>query len=1016
MKKKLLLLLVAVVVLASLALVACGEVPPAMSFVAPGQTQYYVGDTLNLTGGKVVVYGETEQEVSLTTAMLDATTVPDFATAGTFTVKGNYQDFAFSFNITVNALPASTAFVSPAQTNYYVGDALNLAGASVTVGTTKYDLTADMLDAASYDMATAGNYTVTGTCQGVAFSFDITVNAILPQKAFVSPAKKVYALGEKLLLDGATVTIDGTTVEVTMDMLTQSTLPNFDVAGDYTVAGSYQGYDFSFAVKVYAPYQFKHDADFVFTRTADVSKHVWIKQTYPDGTSSDWYNVSNDDFSVLELSADKLHVEIDMYVNNYDYSYSADFAFDDVASISVSQLKQGTVGQSYYVNGILVAIATTSTRNEFVLADKVTGEVISVTDLAVSGATQAMTLDADVAVGDELIIPVTLTQAESTYTSGSDTWNTSDLGKLYGLYTGSKQLQTGIISRGNTAPISYQNATEITSQADLQNFLSATNRANNVYTMVHFKGEMGFVWYSKASQLRMYFAGGGINSYEKQKIDNISPVFCEGTQYYTTGKTFRELALAANYSTTSYQTNPGRFLDIYALFIGGNGYYHKFVVLKAEDVKPMEATITSQTFTAPTVTQYTIGSTLNLTGAKVTTSYDIKADEVVDVTLDMLDASTIPTFATAGTFTVKGSYNGYEFSFDVVVADKIIKSVTIEQMPSKATYNHRQGISDVDLAGGKLRVTYSNDEYEIVDMDATMLPATDTNWAIGTVNYTLTYFGQQVDLPITYQNTALTITQVLQNTPDVVYTYKTDGAQYVTPTNVYEVTGVVVRVITDYESPELLIREKGTNNVIGIKGDEATVGKYNAPALNTNVVNIGDEIALYVTLEKCAEDSKSIGQRGKVYLRAKESDFTKSSIVVLSKGNSTDLPLTDAGVTIIDSQEDLVAFINNPNRFYSYVKLVGINFVRSDGKNQNMMYKDSVSTEEGARINGIFARISQHNFSGLTKNTFDKHLSTVNGTYSSPATAKTDFYMLFVGGNSAAHHFIPLQDSWLLAK
>ncbi|MBO5866460.1 MAG: bacterial Ig-like domain-containing protein, partial [Clostridia bacterium] len=553
-------------------------------------------------------------------------------------------DFDFSFAITVQALPSSTAFVSPAQTTYYAGDAINLTGASVTVGGTKYDITADMLDAASYDMATAGNYTVTGTCHGVEFSFAITVQALPSTTAFVSPAKKVYSIGERVLnLTGSTITIDGTTVDVTMDMLNQSTLPNFNAVGDYTVTGNYQGYDFSFAIKVYSPYEFKHDTDFVFTRAADVSKHVWMREVYPDGTTSEWYNVTNDDFAVFELSTDKLHVELDMYVNNVAYNYAADFPFIEITGISVSEFKNLPVGDTSYVYGIVVAIATTSTRNEVILADKVTGEVISVSDLAVSGATQAMTLDIDVEIGDEIVIPATLTQAESTYTADGKNWNTSDLGKLYGLYTGGKQLSTAVLSKGNTAPINYSNATEIDSQADLQNFLSATNRAANVYTMVHFKGEMGFVWYSKASQLRMYFAGGGINSYETQKIDNISPVFCEGTQYYTTDKTFREMMLSANYATTSYSTNPGKFVDIYALFIGGNGYYHKFVILKAEDVKPMEATITNQTFTAPTVTNYAIGGSLNLTGAKVTTSYDIKDTEVVDVTIDMLDASTIPT-------------------------------------------------------------------------------------------------------------------------------------------------------------------------------------------------------------------------------------------------------------------------------------------------------------------------------------------------------------------------------------
>ena len=103
MKNKVILLLVAVVVLSTIALVGCGQVPPSMSFIAPGQSQYYVGDTLNLTGGKVVVYDESTQNVDLTADMLDSTSY-NMAVSGTYNVKGSYQDFDFSFAITVQAL------------------------------------------------------------------------------------------------------------------------------------------------------------------------------------------------------------------------------------------------------------------------------------------------------------------------------------------------------------------------------------------------------------------------------------------------------------------------------------------------------------------------------------------------------------------------------------------------------------------------------------------------------------------------------------------------------------------------------------------------------------------------------------------------------------------------------------------------------------------------------------------------------------------------------------------------
>ena len=146
MKNKVILLLVAVVVLASLALVGCGQVPAAVGFVSPAKTTYYVGDALDLTGGKV--YGDEMADVQLTTSMLDATSY-NMAVAGDYTVKGSYNDFEFTFNITVNALPTSYGFVAPGQTTYYVGDSLNLAGGKVTVygdTTQNVDLTAEMLD------------------------------------------------------------------------------------------------------------------------------------------------------------------------------------------------------------------------------------------------------------------------------------------------------------------------------------------------------------------------------------------------------------------------------------------------------------------------------------------------------------------------------------------------------------------------------------------------------------------------------------------------------------------------------------------------------------------------------------------------------------------------------------------------------------------------------------------------------------------------------------------------------
>ena len=116
MKKKLLLLLVAVCVLSTLALAACGEAP-SISFVAPTKLHYEVGETLDLTGAKLVTYNAdgTQDAQDVTTAMLDQSTLPNFAQSGEYTVKGSVENFDFSFKVTVHSVDPTVAFVSQQQ-------------------------------------------------------------------------------------------------------------------------------------------------------------------------------------------------------------------------------------------------------------------------------------------------------------------------------------------------------------------------------------------------------------------------------------------------------------------------------------------------------------------------------------------------------------------------------------------------------------------------------------------------------------------------------------------------------------------------------------------------------------------------------------------------------------------------------------------------------------------------------------------------------------------------------------
>ena len=251
MKKRLSILLVALLVVSLVVLTACRAKLVDTEFTAPTKTTYQVGESLNLSGSKITyIYSDdSTADVTVTSDMLVSTSVPDFTTAGTFTVTGSYEGFNFEFTITVEQPAAPVySFVAPTKLAYQVGETLDLTGAQVLVDGTPVAVTSDMLDSTSYNMAVAGNYTVTGSYQGYAFSFDITVEQPAPTYSFVAPTKLAYKVGEALDLAGAQVLVDGTPVEVTAEMLDQ--VPTFTAAGTVTVTGSYQGFTFSFDVTV----------------------------------------------------------------------------------------------------------------------------------------------------------------------------------------------------------------------------------------------------------------------------------------------------------------------------------------------------------------------------------------------------------------------------------------------------------------------------------------------------------------------------------------------------------------------------------------------------------------------------------------------------------------------------------------------------------------------------------------------------------------------------------------------
>ena len=964
----------------------------AYSFVEPGRTMYETGDELDLTGGKVVVITEEETHYDLTLEMLDASTIPTFEEAGEFTIKGSYEEFKFEFDITIedgNDL-LGKSFVAPGRNIYETGDELDLIGGKIVYyyeeGNVTYDLTLEMLDASTIPtFEEVGEFTIKGSYGGFEFEFDIIIedgNDLLG-KSFVAPGRNIYETGDELDLIGGKIVYyyeeGDVTYDLTLEMLDTTTIPTFEEAGEFTIKGSYEEFKFEFDITInerpvyLADIEVKVDEELTsYIRSMDVAQYITCREVYSNQTTGEWYEISSGDVESIIIEGNEAIINLSLFINNEVLEKNVKLPVAD-EYVSVKTLKEGTVNESYLVNGVVIAIATTVSRNEVIIVDKQTKDIISVSGIETYGTVYGMTLDMDIEVGDEIIIPVVL--KESTLSS--------DSGKLYAEFNGGSHIYNTIVSKNNVVALDYTNALVVDSQADLVNMLSSDNRGNNVYQVVKLVGQMNFITYQSSRHFRFWFEDGNIDNYNDQKIEgNMSPCFCDGTQYYTTGKNFAELVFNdANFVSEDWANPATKVVEMYALFIGGNGYYHEFVILDNALYQELEITNTNTYLIEPEVTKYVLDSSLSINGAKIVKEYDLRSDEVIEVTMDMIDLTTIPDFKTEGTFTVKGSYEGFNFEFEVVIESKKVSAISIDTAPSKLVYGHRDSLSTIDLTDGTILVEYSDGTYDVVAIDASMLPVSDENWKIGVVEYTLTYGGCSTSIAVTYENQALSIAEGLAQTVD----------------NKYDITGVVVGPASSAGAIELLIKDKNSNTTVGIY-NSGVAGSASAPALDTEVLNVGDEIIVTVTLKQGASEG---GSFGKLYF----SGGVSASLIIVSSGNSVEY--NDEEALIIDTQEKLIEFLNSEDRFYKYVKIVQPKAIKYNNY-LRLFFGDSVTKLAEQKVNGyspVFHTVTNDVYYENSIGCFDNNTST---KYSSPATSDDSFYAIFMGGNGYYHIFAVL--------
>ena len=144
----------------------------------PTKTTYEIGETLNTSGWELKAnYTDGTTKIITSGYMLDMSGA--FTTAGTKTVNVSYGGKTVSFTVTVNPAKLTSISVAskPSKTVYYIGDALNTSGLTLTAaysdGSSK--TISSGYTTSGFSSATAGTKTVTVTYQGKTATFTVTV-------------------------------------------------------------------------------------------------------------------------------------------------------------------------------------------------------------------------------------------------------------------------------------------------------------------------------------------------------------------------------------------------------------------------------------------------------------------------------------------------------------------------------------------------------------------------------------------------------------------------------------------------------------------------------------------------------------------------------------------------------------------------------------------------------------------------------------------------------------------------
>lgn len=167
--------------------------------------------------------------------------------------------------------------------------------------------------------------------------------------------------------------------------------------------------------------------------------------------------------------------------------------------------------------------------------------------------------------------------------------------------------------------------------------------------------------------------------------------------------------------------------------------------------------------TLPAKLNYIEDQELDVTGGKLDVTMTDGSTKVVDMTKDMCSADMKKT----GEQTVTVSYGGQTTSFKISITAKTLESISMETNPTQVEYITGKQ-KDLNVEGGKVKLTYDNGKSESVDLTNEMC-SVDNLTVVGTHRVTVTYEGKTTSFDIKVLDKSLTEIKVTTKPAKTIY-------------------------------------------------------------------------------------------------------------------------------------------------------------------------------------------------------------------------------------------------------